>query len=306
MKVGVIGGSGFIGSHVVDKLLDHGHDVTVFDIMKPHRNDIRHIYIDINDLSKTTVALTGDYDAVYMLAAMADVNDVYRNPVEAGQINIMGVANVLEASRRNDIDRVILASTVWVSGLALDENVDENTLLSIQRADHIYTSSKLAAELYCHGYQRLYGQEFTILRYGIPYGPRARRGTVISAFVQRALNGDPLTIYGDGSQYRAFIYVEDLAEGNALALKSIAKNETYNLSGIRKVTIREIAEIISQLIGNVEIRYEGARPGDYEGKDVSNDKARIELGWEPKVDFEEGVEKYIEWFKLNFKDEKNR
>jgi len=114
MNIGVIGGSGFIGSHVVDKLIEAGHEVTVFDMMKPQRDDVRHIYIDITDLSKTTVALTGAYDAVYMLAAMADVNDVYKNPVEAGHVNILAVANALEAARRSEIGRVILASTVWV------------------------------------------------------------------------------------------------------------------------------------------------------------------------------------------------
>jgi UDP-glucose 4-epimerase len=297
MNVGVIGGSGFIGSHVVDKLIEDGHEVTVFDIMKPHRNDVRHLYIDITELSKTAVALTGDYDAIYLLAAMADVNDVYKNPVEAGEINILGVANVLEAARRNDIERVILASTVWVYGLSSEREVDEGTPLHIEKADHIYTSSKIAAELYCHSYQRLYGQNFTILRYGIPYGPRARGGTVAAIFVRKALNGEPLTIFGDGSQYRNFIYVEDLAEGNVAALKDNAKNKTYNLEGMRPITVKEVAEAVKKLIGNVEIEYKEGRPGDFEGKIVSAEKAKRELGWEPKVDFEEGVKRYIEWYK---------
>lgn len=296
MNVGVIGGSGFIGSHVVDKLIEHGHEVTVFDIMKPHRNDVRHIYIDITDLSKTTVALTGDSDAVYLLAAMADVNDVYKNPVEAGVVNIIGVANVLEAARRNEIDRVILASTVWVYGLSSETEVDESTPLHIEKADHVYTSSKIAAELYCHSYKKLYGQNFTILRYGIPYGPRARGGTVVAIFVRKALNGEPLTIFGDGSQYRNFIYVEDLAEGNVAALKDVAKNQTYNLEGMRPITVKEVAETVKKLIGDVEIEYKEERPGDFEGKRVSAEKAKIELGWVPKVDFEEGVRRYIEWY----------
>ena len=299
MNVGVIGGSGFIGSHVVDKLIEHGHDVTVFDIMKPHRNDVRHLYIDITDLAKATVALTGDYDAVYLLAAMADVNDVYKNPVEAGEVNILGVANVLEAARRNEIDRVILASTVWVYGLSSEREVDERTPLHIEKADHIYTSSKIAAELYCQSYQKLYGQNFTILRYGIPYGPRARGGTVVAIFVRRALNGEPLTIFGDGSQYRNFIYVEDLAEGNLAALKDIAENKTYNLEGMRPITVKEVAETVKKLIGNVEIEYKEERPGDFGGKIVSAEKAKRELGWEPKVDFEEGVRRYIEWYRTN-------
>ena len=301
MDIGVIGGSGFIGSHVVDKLIEQGHKVTVFDIMEPHRKDIRYHYIDITDLSKTTVALTGGYDALYLLAAMADVNDVYKNPVEAGEINILGVANVLEAARRNEIDRVILASTVWVYGSASWREVDESTPLHIEKADHVYTSSKIAAELYCHSYQKLYGQNFTILRYGIPYGPRARGGTVVAIFVRRALNCEPLTIFGDGSQYRNFIYVEDLAEGNVAALNDIAKSKTYNLEGMRPITVKEVAETVKKLTGDVEIEYKEERPGDFEGKTVSAEKAKRELGWAPKVDFEEGVKRYIEWYKENVK-----
>lgn len=297
MNIGVIGGSGFIGSHVVDKLIDAGHEVTVFDIMKPQRDDVRHIFIDIIDLSKTTVALTGNYDAIYMLAAMADVNDVYKNPVEAGEVNIMSVAHVLEAARRNNIGRVILASTVWVYEMAAERKVDENTPLLLHKTNHVYTASKVSAELYCHSYQKLYGQDFTILRYGIPYGPRARGGTVVALFVRKALNGESLTIMGDGSQYRSFIYVEDLARGNVAALQDIARNQTYNLEGMRPITIKEVAETVKRLIGNVDIEYKETRAGDYEGKIVSSDKARKELGWEPEVDFEEGVRRYIEWYK---------
>ena len=307
MNIGVIGGSGFIGSHVVDRLIVHGYDViTVFDIMKPHRNDVRHLYIDITDLSKTAVTLTGDYDAIYLLAAVADVNDVYKNPVEAGEVNILGVANVLEAARRNEIDRVILASTVWVYGLSSEREVDESTPLHIERADHVYTSSKIAAELYCQSYQKLYGQNFTILRYGIPYGPRARGGTVVAIFVRKALNGEPLTIFGDGSQYRNFIYVEDLAEGNVAALEEITKNQTYNLEGMKPITVKEVAETVKKLIEDVEIEYKEERPGDFEGKKVSAEKAKIELSWEPKVDFEVGVRRYIEWYKENMMTKEKR
>ena len=297
MHIGVIGGSGFIGSHVVDKLIEAGHEVTVLDIMKPHRDDVRHTYIDITDLSKTTVALTGDYNVIYMLAAMADVNDVYKNPVETGHVNILAVANVLEAARRNEIERVILASTVWVYEMALETSVNEDTPLLSDRVNHVYTASKIAAELYCHSYQKLYNQQFTILRYGIPYGPRARDATVIAIFVRKALNGEAITIMGDGSQYRNFIYVEDLALGNVPAIKDVAKNQTYNLEGIRPVTIREVAETIKKLVGNVDIEYKEARPGDYEGKIASAEKASKELNWQPKVDLEEGIARYIQWYK---------
>lgn len=125
--------------------------------------------------------------------------------------------------------------------------------------------------------------------------------TRLALFVRRALNGEPLTIFGDGSQYRNFIYVEDLAEGNIAALKEAAVNQTYNLEGIRPVTIKEIAETVKRLVGSVAIEYKEARPGDYSGAIVSADKAKRELGWEPKVDIEEGIRRYIEWYKWSLK-----
>jgi UDP-glucose 4-epimerase len=111
------------------------------------------------------------------------------------------------------------------------------------------------------------------------------------------LNGEPLTISGDGSQYRNFIYVEDLALGNVAALQDRAANQTYNLEGMRPVTIKEVAETVKKLVGDVEIKYTEARPGDYKGKVASFAKARKELGWEPRVDLEEGVARYIQWYR---------
>lgn len=297
MNVGVIGGSGFIGSHLVDKLLEHGHEVTVFDIKKPHRNDVSHIHIDITDFSKTAVALTGYYDMLYHLAAMADVNDVYRNPVEATEVNLLGAVNIFEAAKRNNIGRVILASTTWVYELAGDG--EEGSPFYVEKANHLYTSQKLAAELLCYSYQKMYGQNFTILRYGVPYGPRARGGTVLAAFVKKAFNGEPLTIFGQGDQFRNFIYVEDLAEGSVAALREAAINQIYNLEGKRPITVKEVAETVQELVGNVDIEYKEARPGDFPGRAATYEKAKRELGWEPKVDFKEGARRYIEWYKEN-------
>jgi UDP-glucose 4-epimerase len=297
MMVGVIGGSGFIGSHVVDQLLAAGHDVTVFDIMTPHRADVRHIAMDMTDLSKAAVALAGGYDAVYMLAAMANVNDVYRNPVESVQVNIQGVVNVLEACRRSGVGRFILASTVWVYEAAEEDCPDEDSALRPGRVQHLYTAAKIMAEMACHSYLKLYDQDFTILRYGIPYGPRAREGTVIATFVRRALRGEPLVVQGTGAQSRSFIYVEDLAAGNVAALQPVAANRTYNLEGPRPVTIREVAETVRRLVGNVETQYVEARPGDYAAKLVTSRRAETELGWRPGTELEEGVCRYIEWLK---------
>jgi len=300
MNIGVIGGSGFIGSHVVDKLIDSGHNVTVLDIMKPHRNDVAHKTIDITDSTNTSVALTGDYEVIYLLAAVADVNDCYKNPISTIEVNVLGVANVLEACVKNEISRLIFASTVWIYGLSDEISVNENSPLNITNKEHIYTASKVAAETLIQSYSNLYNQEFTILRYGIPYGPRARGGTVLPIFVRLAAEGKPLTIQGDGSSHRKFIYVEDLARGNVAALDSKATNEVINLEGPRNISVKEVADTVNEMFGGtVEISYVEARPGDYVGKVVSNDKGKALLDWEPKVDFREGAKRFIEWYKKN-------
>jgi UDP-glucose 4-epimerase len=149
----------------------------------------------------------------------------------------------------------------------------------------------------CHDYQRLYGQAFTILRYGIPYGPRMRKALVIPRFIDKALSGEPLTIAGDGGQYRNFIYVEDLARAHVLALSPRAENQVYNIEGTQRVTILEIAEALGRLLPNgVRIEFVPARAGDYEGKTVSAKKAFDDLGWSPEVDFQEGLLRTVRWY----------
>lgn len=294
MKVLVTGGSGFIGSHVVDKLRDKGVEVRVYDGVMPNfRKDIEFFQGSILDVTSLGFALNG-IDAIFHLAAVADVKDVYNEPYYSEAINVRGTINVLEAARKANIKRIIYGSTTWVYSEAEEINVNETTPL--HAPTHLYTATKLTGEYYCQSYSKLYGMEVTILRYGIPYGPRARDGAVIPIFVRKALNGESLSIAGDGSQFRKFIYVEDLAEGNVLGLKAIAKNKIYNLDGKEKVTIKQIAETIKKILGNLKIEYVPARPGDFSGKEVSSELARQELGWEPRVIFEEGVRRYIKWY----------
>ena len=294
MKVLVTGGTGFIGSHVVDKLRDKGVKVRVYDgIMPTYREDIEYYQGSILDRNTLGFAMNG-IDAVMHLAAIADVKDVFSEPLKSEAINVRGAINVLEAAKTAKVGKVIYGSTTWVYSEAESNDVDETTPL--HAPSHFYTATKLAGEYYCQSYNKLYDLDVTILRYGIPYGPRARDGAVIPIFVKKALNGEVLTIAGDGSQFRKFIYVEDLAEGNALALKSIANNKTYNLDGIEKITIKQIAETIQKIIGNVKIEYVPARTGDFSGKEVSSERAKEELGWVPKTSFNEGLKKYIDWY----------
>ena len=294
MKVLVTGGSGFIGSHVVDKLRDKGVKVRVYDgIMSLHRDDIEYYKGSVLDIAALGFAMNG-IDVVIHLAAIADVRGVLEKPRYSESINVRGTINVLEAARTSEIKRVVYGGTTWVYSETESNNVDESTPL--HAPSHFYTATKLAGEYYCQSYSKLYDLDVTVLRYGIPYGPRARDGAVIPIFVKKALNGEPLTIEGDGSQFRKFVYVEDLAEGNVLALKSIAKNKTYNLDGIEKITIKEIAEMVRNIIGNVKIEYAPARTGDFSGKEVSSKRAEDELGWTPKTSFNEGLKKYIDWY----------
>jgi len=296
MKVLVTGGSGFIGSHVVDKLRDRGVEVRVFDMVMPtHRKDIEFYQGSLLDLEALRMALSGTH-AVFHLAAVADVQEVYEEPYYAESINVRGTINVLEAVRRSrSVKRVIYGSTTWVYSEAAELYVDERTPL--HAPTHLYTATKIASEYYCQSYSKLYHIPVTVIRYGIPYGPRARDGAVVPIFVQKALKGEPLTIAGDGMQFRKFVYVEDLAEGNVLALKTIAQNKIYNLDGTERVTIKQIAETIQKVLGNVKIEYVPARPGDFSGKEVSSQLAKNELGWEPRMPFEEGVRRYVEWYK---------
>lgn len=295
MKVLVTGGSGFIGSHVVDELLKKGVQVRIFDMIMPtFRQDVEFFRGSLLDLESLRMAMNS-VDAIYHLAAVADVKEVYEDPYYAESINVRGTINVLEAARRHRVNRVIYGSTTWVYSDTLVDYVNEDTPLLAP--SHLYTATKVTSEYYCQAYAKLYGLEYTILRYGIPYGPRARDGAVVPIFVKKALSGEPLTIAGDGSQYRNFVYVEDLAEGNVLALRSVAKNKIYNLDGTEKVTIKQIAETIQRVIGNVKIEYVPSRPGDFSGKEVSSQLAKVELEWEPKTPFQEGVKRYVEWYK---------
>ena len=294
MKVLVTGGSGFIGSHIVDKLRDKGVTVRVYDMVMPtFRDDIEYYKGSILDRTALGMAMEG-IDIVFHLGAIADVKGVYEDPLYSESINTRGTINVLEASKDGGVIKLVYGSTTWVYSDTDKEFVDESAPL--HAPSHLYTATKIASEYYCQTYFKLYGLKTTILRYGIPYGPRARGGAVIPVFVRKALNNEPLTIAGDGSQFRNFVYVEDLAEGNVLGACKIADNKIYNLEGDVKISIKDIAETIKKILGDVKIEYIEGRPGDFSGKNISNKKAKEELGWKPKMCFEDGVKKYIDWY----------
>ncbi|MEU3571704.1 NAD-dependent epimerase/dehydratase family protein [Kitasatospora sp. NPDC036755] len=305
MRIAVTGGCGFIGSHVVDHLIAAGHEVLAVDTTDKYLNpDAEHARLDVLDLKALTAALAGS-EVVYHLAAMADVEQVSADPVRAVRTNIDGTEAVLEAARRSGLSRTVLASTVWVYGAALadgqldsgEQELDEHVPIELEHSGHLYVATKLAAEMLVHSYRELYGQHFTILRYGIPYGPRMRDELVVARFVQAALAGRPITIAGDGRQSRNFVYVEDLADAHVRALSPAAEDQTFALEGSTAVSVRDIADTVDGLLGPVTIEHIDGRKADYAGRRISSAQAKRLLGWSPSTNFTDGVRRYADWYR---------
>ena len=295
LTIAVTGGAGFIGSHLVDALIGAGHRVTVIDTMAPHRPDVVSVTADVTDLDALTTALA-DHDVVFHLAAVSNINVALARPIDTVEVNTVGTARVWEAARRNGVGRAVLASTVWVyAGAAGSGPFDEDTPFHLPSAGHIYTSSKIAAEMIVHNYRELYGQHFTILRYGIPYGPRMRPELVIPRFVQQCLAGQPITVNGDGSQYRNYVWIADLIDAHLRALAPVAENQVINLEGTTRISVRDMADTVTSIIGGLTtVTYVPTRVGDYTGKDVSAVKAHRLLGWRAATPFADGMAAYIE------------
>lgn len=285
MKILVTGGSGFIGSHVVDKLIDVGHDVRILDIKEPHRKDIDFYSGDICSIKDVTTAMKG-MDVIYHMAAFSNIDLVKASPLRMIELNIMGTAIVLETSRKMGVKRFILASSVFVHG----------------RGGHLYTTAKITSEMLCKDYQKLYGIPYTILQLATAYGPRSRNADVISIFVKNAMGGKGITVNGGGRQVRNFIYVEDLAEGCVAALNKNAENKTYVLSGAQNTSIIELAELIRSSINpKMKIEVTGEREKDYLGElNLDNECMALEdINWRPRISLAEGITKYTEWIRKN-------
>lgn len=296
MRVAVTGGCGFIGSHVVDQLLAAGHQVRVLDIGGGWRNPAaEYLTGDLFDPAALRHGVDG-CAAVFHLAGAANVNEVAADPVAAVRLNVEGTARVLDAARTAGCGRVLLASTVWVYGAASGPGeLAEQAPVDLRRAGHVYVATKLSAELLVHSYREMYGQHFTILRYGIPYGPRMREELVVARFVRAALDGQPITIAGTGDQQRNYVYVTDLADAHVRALDPAATDQTLALEGGAPVSVREIADTVRELVRAVPVEYVPARAADYQGVSVSSVLAKELLDWVPVTPFAEGVHRYLEW-----------
>ena len=284
MNILVTGGSGFIGSRVVDKLLLAGHNVRILDIKPPRQDGVEYFAGDITAPGDVAASMA-DVEVVYHLAAFSNIDLVKADPLRTVEFNIMGTAYLLEEARKKHLKRFIYAGSVYV--------YDER--------GHLYTTSKLASEMLCRNYQTLYGLPYTILRYGTAYGPGSRDADVVSIFVRRVLEGKDLIIRGTGDQKRHFIYVDDLAEGNVAALAAAAANRTYTLIRPRAISIRSLARTVkTELHCNVDVVFEPSREDDHTGSlpDVkkNTEAFRRELNWYPATGIAAGVRKYADWY----------
>jgi len=297
MVVLVTGGSGFIGSHIVDKLVEKKYDVRVFDQIKPRREDVEWFRGDLLNQNDALLACK-DIEVVHHLAAIADVGVAVSNTYHCININEIGTVNLLRACTSREVERVVLASTTWVYGRA-EGVVDEESPIPLP--EHIYTKTKIGQEQLVYAWNKQFGLPYTILRYAIPYGPRMRSNMAIAIFVRRAMKNQTITIFGDGNQGRCFIYVEDLSEGNIVAMKNEGKNQIFNLAGSEFITINNIIENLKRIFGRINVSKEQPRPNDFKGAKVSMEKAKKILGWTNKMLFAEGLKKYIEFVRKNSK-----
>lgn len=304
----VTGGAGFIGSHIVDRLLDEGLKVRVLDNLSTgekknlaqHKNKKSFQFIegDIQKVDQVKKAVE-DVDAVIHEAALVSITRSVEDPLLSNEVNVKGTVNLLKACVDANVKRFVLASSCAVYG---DTEILPNRENLAPKPLSPYAADKLAAENYAKVFHKVYGLETVSLRYFNVYGPRQKYGPysgVISIFVNRLLENKPPMIVGDGKQTRDFVNVKDVVEANMKALsKENAVGEVFNISTGEAVTINKLAETIQQIIGKTDIKSVHAEPriGDIKHSYGDITRARKKLEYEPKVQLEKGLNELIRWY----------
>tara|TARA_B100000575_G_C23100012_1_gene634635 strand:- start:101 stop:1006 length:906 start_codon:yes stop_codon:yes gene_type:complete len=283
----VTGGAGFIGSHIIDKLINYGHEVICIDNEYSDNEsffwnkDAKNHLIDINDYESMKIIFK-DVDFVFHCAAEARIGTSIENPIKAVQNNVSGTCTVLQCARECGIKRVIYSSTSSGYG----NNPCPNREDQPDDCLNPYSVSKIAGEKLCKMYNDLFGLQTIIFRYFNVFGERAPKkgqySPVTGIFLRQMNSGEPLTIVGDGEQRRDFIYVGDVAEANVLAavsnLKETDFGEVYNLGSGENVSINEIASYISK-----NIKFIPFREGEVRENLANIEKVKNLINWEPKV-----------------------
>jgi UDP-glucose 4-epimerase len=295
MKAIVTGGNGFIGSHLVDRLVNEGWEVSVIDNLSAECNDDFYFndgatnhQVDICDYERMLPIFEGA-NVVFHLAAESRIQPAIINPARAAEVNVLGTCNVLQAARTHNVDRIVYSSTSAGYGL-----VNTPPLVETMPKDCLnpYSVTKCAGEDLCVMYNRLFGLNTVTLRYFNVYGERSptkgQYAPVLGLFYVQKAAGKPLTLVGDGLQRRDFTHVADVVEANVLAASTdntAAMGEIFNVGTGTNHSILEVAQLISD-----DLTYLPPRPGEARITLADNQKIRTMLGWEPKVRLEDWID----------------
>jgi len=303
MRALVTGGAGFIGSHLVERLVREGHQARAFDnLTTGKRENLAHVpgaelmVGDIRDTEALARAMSG-CDLVFHQAAIVSVPYSIEHPQESLDVNLRGTLNVLEAARGAKVKRVVMASSAAIYG----ENPELPKRESMTPSPiSPYGLEKLASEHYLSIWSKLFGLETVALRYFNVFGPRQDPSSaysgVISVFVDRILRGAPLTIFGDGEQFRDFVYVANVVDANMLAAtRPNVSGRAYNVGCGARTTLNELAQMLGRIAGvAVAPRHDAPRAGDIGESIADIARARAELTYAPKVGVEEGLRELVE------------
>jgi UDP-glucose 4-epimerase len=302
----VTGGAGFIGSHLVERLLELGHSVRVLDNFSTGRREniaafagsIELSEADVRDPSAVRAAVQG-IEVVFHQAAMASVQRSVDDPIASNEVNVLGTLNVLTAARGAGVRRVVYASSSSIYGNAAGLPKREDMAPAPESP---YAVGKLAGEHYCRVFSALYGLPCIPLRYFNVFGPRqdpnSQYAAVVPIFVTALLRGTSPVVYGDGGQSRDFTYVSNVVDANILASSSERGiGEVMNIACGATVTVDELFRRLKELTGSsVHARYAEARAGDVKHSYADVSKAGDLLGFVPRVSFEEGLSLTVEWY----------
>jgi len=304
MKALVTGGAGFIGSHIVERLLGLGHEVRVVDdFSSGSRANLEPMLGQKLEVVEADIRngwqmkdLAGGCEVIFHEAAIVSVPYSVEHPQETHDVNLQGTLNVLEAARHAKSRRLVFASSAAIYGDAPGLPKHEGMLPSPIAP---YGLEKLTGEHYLSIFARLYGVETVSLRYFNVFGPRqdpkSAYSGVISVFADRAKRGEPLTIFGDGLAHRDFVYVEDVVQANLLAAeKPGISGAAFNVARGEKTTLNELASTVGRIVGkDLLIRHDPPRAGDITESVADISRAKALLGYEPKVAVEEGLRRLL-------------
>ena len=300
MKALFTGGAGFIGSNIVNQWLSMGHKAVVLDNLSSgySRNlapNAEFIKGDIRDEMTVERAIQG-CKVVFNLAASVGNKRAIDHPVEDSEINVLGLLRVLEAARRHGINKVVQSSSAGIFGELMTLPITED---HPQNPDTPYGVSKLAGEKHCLAYNKLYGMKNICLRYFNVYGPHQRfdaYGNVIPIFATRALNCEPITVFGDGEQTRDFVHVHDVAQANILSALSPGPSGVFNIGSATRITINELALLVKKASGStIEIDHRTARQGDVRHSLADISAAAKSIDYKPKIAVADGLQEYYAW-----------